>query len=66
VDVSQQDSNSESFQRLAAEWRQVFGGALPFPMLPSDETEALRLIRQALDERSTQCIDELIPPGAVS
>ena len=64
--MTQDTGNAESFNSLALEWREVIGGALPFPMLPADEAEALRLIRQALDERSTRCIDELVPPGAVA
>lgn len=52
------------FNELDRQYRAIFGEGIPLMQLPDDDERAAELVRQAIAERSTRVIDELIPPDA--
>ncbi|MEZ5444905.1 MAG: hypothetical protein R3F45_03860 [Gammaproteobacteria bacterium] len=58
-------SNRELGQ-LCADYEALFHETAPLLMLPEDEDEAARLLRQMIEERDNSMLERLIPDAATS
>lgn len=59
-------NRNQELGQLCMQYEQLFHETAPLLVLPEDQEEAARLLRQMIEERDNSMLDRLIPDAATS